>query len=97
MNMISLHAVSTDRSNLLTRGKLPELSPIYQERPAIKPPRSASRQHSDSELSTAAAMLAKLRLRHDVVDHLRSNPQPIIYDREKTIDKVVDHLLRHLL
>ncbi len=69
------------------------LPPVYVDRPAIKIPRSARREYTDSELSTAASMLAKMRKRADVVDHLKQHPCPTVLDGDGVLDKVVERLL----
>lgn len=67
--------------------------PILIELPMIKIPRSAARQYSDSELSTATAMLAKMRSRRDVIDHLRDQEPAAAFDADRTLDVVVERLL----
>ena len=96
MTNFYLHVVPGDHSSILTSGKLPDLAPVTLKRPTLQPPRSSKGRYTESELSTAAAMLAKLRLRHDVVDHLRGNPEPVVYDSDTTVDAVVDRLLNRL-
>jgi hypothetical protein len=80
-------------SNVVHQRALPALPEVYAERPAIKIPRSARRDYTDSELSTAAAMLAKMRKRADVIDELRKHAEPIIPNAESALDAVVEKLL----
>jgi hypothetical protein len=83
----------TNEAGLPCAPKEIPLPPIMLERPMIKIPRSASRQYSDSELSTAAAMMAKMRSRSDVIDHLRNQAPAVAFDADRTLDVVVEKLL----
>ena len=77
-----IHATQTDVQAILI--DLPaqiELAPIYEERPAYKPQRSASDQRC------AALMLEKLCRREDVLH--ASAPQ----DADQVLDAVVEKLL----
>ena len=78
---------------------LPE--PALIERPvaattSMRPPRSAKRAYSAEELSIAAEMMDKLRRREDLTHLARENELSAAQHREKTLDAVVERLLRIL-
>ncbi len=83
-------AADSSLINPLAEVPLPE---VYQTRPIIRVPRSAQREYTDSELMTAATMLAKMRSRADVIDHLRNGCEPAEVDADRALDRVVEKLL----
>jgi hypothetical protein len=66
--------------------------PAAVRMPVIKIPRSLKRTCSDSELSSAAMMLEKLKTRRDVINKL-DDELPARMDQEKAVDVVVETLL----
>ncbi len=69
--------------------------PVSVRMPVIKVPRSAKLKYSDSELSSAARMLEKLKKRRDVVEGL-GGVVPEAVDQEKVLDVVVERLIGKL-
>ena len=88
---------NTDHDSVFPRTpadmSLPE---VFVTRPMVKIPRSAKQEYSDSELSTAAAMLAKMRNQKDVIERLREHPDPVVFNGDHTLDAAVDKLLNTL-
>ncbi len=82
---------AVDSSLINTSAEVP-LPEVYQTRPIIRVPRSAQREYTDSELTTAA-MLAKMRSRADVIDHLQNGCEPAEVDADRALDRVVEKLL----
>jgi hypothetical protein len=93
MTMTYSNSHGAGDSNFVHQRALPALPELYAERPAIKIPRSAKRDYTDSELSTAAAMLARMRNRADVIDELRKHDDSSIPNAESALDAVIEKLL----
>jgi hypothetical protein len=73
--------------------------PIFESRPAIsstpkmKIPGSVNRSYTESELSSVAKMLDRLRKRADVVEEVFLGPEPMRMDQDRTLDLVVEKLM----
>jgi hypothetical protein len=92
--MTTLHSVQEPtHATFFENAQAMPLPEVYITRPMIRVPRSATRDYTDSELSTAAAMLAKMKRRGDVIDGLRSRPEPAPINSDGALDRVVDKLL----
>jgi hypothetical protein len=92
MSMIHSIPGAADSAFFKSPQEIP-LPEVYVIRPMIRVPRSAQREYTDSELSTAAAMLAKMRLRRDVIDELRKHADPVSVNADRALDLIADRLL----
>ncbi len=97
------HSLCTEKSVAAAYSqKLAELPETHVPLPPMQPvkpvraPRSATRTYTPGEMATAAAMLEKLHRRDDLARLARRVELPDRYDRDKTIDVVVDRLLQQL-
>jgi hypothetical protein len=79
----------THAGDFLLESVLEPLPPVMIELPVIQIPRAARRMYSDSELSTAAVMLAKLKGGTD-----RASRQGVVQD--EVLETVVEKLMRKL-
>ncbi len=93
MTTTFLKSSDTHHSMFIGHATETHLPEVYESRPVIRVPRSATREYSDSELCTAASMLAKMRRRIDVIDHLKKHPIPLVHNAETALDAAVEKLL----